>query len=73
MELARVLIKHGADVSAQNEDGWMPLHLALCNSQVEIACLLIEHGADLTAKNNKKETPTPLHLVPTPYSDLEHS
>ena len=80
VELAHMLIDRGADVTAQNEDGDTPLHLALNQNQswaftqllipfstrrqIEVACVLIDGGADVTAKNMYGETP--LHLALTP-------
>ena len=57
VKAARMLIKHGADVIAQNEDGNTPLHLASQENQVEIARMLVEFGADVAAQNNHGETP----------------
>jgi ankyrin repeat protein len=56
-----MLIERGADVTAQNNDGETPLHLALQRGQVDVARMLIERGADVTAQNNDGETP--LHLA----------
>ena len=59
VDLSRLLIKHGADVAAQNEDGMTPLHGASGVGHVDVARLLIEHGADVAAQD--KDGSTPLH------------
>ena len=56
-----MLIKHSADVSAQDDNGTTPLHLALSFREAEVAAMLIERGADVTAQN--KDGWTPLHLA----------
>jgi ankyrin repeat protein len=58
---ARFLLDHGADVTAQDQDGETPLHLASSQGQPEIARILIKRGADMTSKNKDKSTP--LHLA----------
>jgi ankyrin repeat protein len=51
--LARLLIEHGADVTARNEEGLTPLHFAVLEGTVELARLLVEHGADVTTQDNE--------------------
>lgn len=51
IEIARVLIAHGADVNARQTGGFVPLHSAAQNGQIEMIRLLIEHGADANAKS----------------------
>jgi serine/threonine-protein phosphatase 6 regulatory ankyrin repeat subunit B len=58
VKAARMLIEYGADVAAQDKDGFTPLHLV---SQAEVASMLIEHGADVAAQD--KDGETPLHLA----------
>ena len=56
------MIKHGADVTAQDKSHATPLHVASSSLiSAESVRLLIEHGADATAKNETRRTP--LHLV----------
>jgi len=59
VDVARLLIEHGADATAQSNDGTSPLHRASLWGHVDLALLLIEHGADATAQSN--DGMTPLH------------
>jgi ankyrin repeat protein len=58
VEIARVLIAHGANVNAtQAESGFTPLHEAALNGNLEFARLLLDHGADVNAKMKDGKTP----------------
>jgi ankyrin repeat protein len=59
LDIAWILLKHGADATAQTEDGWTPLHGAASQGYVELARYLVEHGADTTART--VDGWTPLH------------
>ena len=61
VETIRVLLKHGADVTARDGTYCTPLHLASSKGFPEIVQLLIDHGADLNALDRSRETP--LHLA----------
>ena len=50
VEVARVLLKHGADVNARDISKWTPLRHALDKGHVEVARVLIEKGADVGAQ-----------------------
>jgi ankyrin repeat protein len=56
-ELAELLIRHGANVSAKNDMQMTPLHIAQCASIVEV---LVRHGADVNARADFGWTP--LHV-----------
>ena len=47
-----LLIEHGADATAQNNDGTTPLHHMSEWGDVDVDQLLIKHGADATAQSN---------------------
>ena len=59
VQVARLLIEHGADPAAKSKDGTTPLHRASEEGQMDVALLLIEHGADAAAQG--KNGTTPLH------------
>src|SRR5579863_2950813 len=61
MQLARILLEHGANVSAQETTGSTPLHFASRGGYAELACILLEHGADVKAHDNLGSTP--LHFA----------
>ena len=45
-ELMRLLLRHGADVMATNEENERPLGFACAWNQPDAAKILLEHGAD---------------------------
>jgi ankyrin repeat protein len=57
--LTRLLLEHGADATAQDEEKRTPMHwLSSHRGDVEVARLLLEHGADPTAAEDiHKQTP----------------
>ena len=59
VDLVRMLVERGADVSAQKKAGWSPLHLASCNGHVDVVLMLAEHGAVMSAQ--RKDRTTKLH------------
>lgn len=46
LEIARLILAHGADVNARQQNGFAPLHAAAQNGQAELVRLLLDHGAD---------------------------
>ena len=50
LEIARLLIEHGADVNARQQGGVTALHGTAAHGQIELAKLLLSHGADVNAK-----------------------
>ena len=56
LELEELLITRGADVNAQSNDGWAPLHLAVVNWAEEFVALLLKNSADIWLKTARGET-----------------
>jgi ankyrin repeat protein len=50
VEVARLLLEHGADVDSRDISKWTPLRHALDKRHVEVARVLIEKGADVGAQ-----------------------
>mmetsp|Transcript_2205 Transcript_2205/g.4956 ORF Transcript_2205/g.4956 Transcript_2205/m.4956 type:complete len:289 (-) Transcript_2205:400-1266(-) len=61
VDALRLLLEHGAAVSAQSSEGWTALHCAGQSESAEAVALLIAHGADLHAKT--RIGATPLHMA----------
>jgi ankyrin repeat protein len=57
LQMAEILIQHGADVNAKAAGGVVPLHEAARMGHVELARLLLDHGADVNAKDGQGNTP----------------
>ena len=50
VEIAQVLLEHGADLRRQDRYGETPLHYAASRGRIDVARLLIKHGADVNAR-----------------------
>ena len=62
LEVVKLLLDKGADISAKLPDGATPLHIAmLVDKPEEVAEFLLARGADVGAKDN--ELATPLHYA----------
>jgi len=61
VEIARVLLEHGADREARDRIDWSPLERASNGEHVELVQVLLEYGADANARD--KERRTPLYLA----------
>ena len=57
MEIAKMLIEHGADVNAKTAEDWTPLHVSCVFGFVDITKFLIENGAIVDAKGMENVTP----------------
>ena len=47
-----ILLEHGADVNAQNKNGFTPSALAWQGGLAEVIHVLVQHGADSSAYDN---------------------
>ena len=54
-------MEHGADVLAQTNDGWHPIHSASRWNQASAVSALLEHGADVNAQTQSGQTA--LHIA----------
>jgi ankyrin repeat protein len=61
LEVARLLVEHGADVHCQDKFGWTPLHVASKFRHLDVTLLLHEQGADINPKT--QSIWTPLHVA----------
>ena len=57
VELAEILLEHGADLNARDIEGWTPLHAASATGNVQMINILIEEGASLVAINHDDSLP----------------
>ena len=57
LEIARMLIEHGANVNARAASDFTPLYESAASGRIEFARLLLEHGADVNAKTSDGKTP----------------
>ncbi len=55
--LIQELIDRGADVNAQGDLGYTPLHVACSKGAVPAAEVLLRNGADLTVESETSGTP----------------
>lgn len=52
--IAAVLLQHGADINASNNEGWTPLFSA---SSADLTRFLLQHGANINARDKDGKTP----------------
>jgi len=62
IEIARLLLAHGADVNSRGEGGFTTLHEVATNGQVEFAKLLLDNGADVNARGDDGRSPLTIAL-----------
>jgi len=69
VDIARMLVGRGADVSTQDKSGSTALHFASRNGHVDLGRMLIEHGADVSAQDMSGSTA--LHLASV-FGHVDH-
>ncbi|MHB9037925.1 MAG: ankyrin repeat domain-containing protein [Armatimonadota bacterium] len=62
LDVARVLIRHHANVNAPDSAGRTPLHEACEQGHIDIARLLVDNGALASSKDNSGKTPLDLAI-----------
>jgi ankyrin repeat protein len=63
LSLILMLVKNGADIEHEDNDGWRPLHKAVLHSNAGVVETLIKCGASLTAPVEESNNITVLHLA----------
>ncbi|MDD9901323.1 MAG: ankyrin repeat domain-containing protein [Alphaproteobacteria bacterium] len=58
----KLLLDHGADINATDQEGYTPLHISIHGGDKDAALCLIQHGAALEIKD-KNESRTPLVMA----------
>lgn len=56
-EIVETLLKAGADIEAESDDQWRPIHYATFFGHYPIVRVLVEHGADVGAMTLLGKTP----------------
>lgn len=56
LEVAEILLKHGANVEKRNWKEWSPLTYAVFANNPQMVELLLKHGADINAQSNDGTT-----------------
>ena len=69
LQVAELLVKHGAVVNVVDLWKFSPLHEAASKGKYEICKLLLRHGADPLKKN--RDGNTPLDLVKEEDTDIQ--
>lgn len=63
LSLILILVKNGADIEQEDNDGWRPLHKAVLHSNAGVVETLIKCGASLAAPIEESNNITVLHLA----------
>ena len=55
LEIVDLLVKHKADINANDADGFTPLHLAAMHGNIQVVKKLVENNADVNLKVDGKD------------------
>ncbi|CAH1262318.1 PPP1R27 [Branchiostoma lanceolatum] len=69
IDFVKLLVRHGAKVNCQDEDGWTPLHAAVAEGHPQVARFLLRSGARRSVRNADGDTPE--ELVEEEDDDME--
>jgi len=61
-EIVKCLIENGANVTAQDSEGYTALHRAMLTYQLNVVEYLLQHGADIELRGGPRQE-TPLHVA----------
>lgn len=56
-EIVKLLLSHGANVNAKDNELWTPLHAAATCGHINLVKILVQYGADLLAVNSDGNMP----------------
>jgi len=56
LDIVKFLVENGANINHQFENGYTPLHVAICEDHSSVAEYLIKNGADVGIISHKGET-----------------
>ncbi|XP_077283110.1 uncharacterized protein LOC143909084 [Arctopsyche grandis] len=68
IEIAKLLIQHGANINAADKSGCTPLHFAADANKYKLTKMLLEEGAEINARDNGSQTA--LHKMKNASADL---
>ena len=71
LDVAEVLLDHGAFVNAQARDKLTPLHMAAHNWSVNVARFLVANGADKTLRDNNRLTAYDIYKLDVGPREME--
>ena len=60
VDVVKLLLEKGADMTVTNNGGWTPLNLASGNGHVDLVQLLLEKGADPSGLTNYQAVEEPI-------------
>jgi ankyrin repeat protein len=63
IEVAKLLVQHGANANSQDGTGRAPLRLASLEGHAVVAQLFLDHGADVNGKNQDHWTESHLDSI----------